>query len=289
VSLVKYLRSAFTNQWNMLAFLGSLGFAALSGAGDVAVPLVMAAEVAYLGLLGTHSKFQSYVDAQAAKRARDESSAAADQALKQILAALPRESVARFKQLRDRCLELRQLSTQLTAADREPIGNFDRLRAAGLDRLLWIYLRLLYTEFSLGQFLRRTDHHAIEAEMAETQQRLAPLANAAADSREERIRKSLEDNLKTCRDRLANYQTARDNFELVRLEIDRLENKIQALSELAINRQEPDLVSGQVDEVAGSMLNAERTMNDLRFATGLRASDDAVPQLLDRPTAKVRA
>lgn len=289
MSLVKYLRSAFVNQWNLLAFLGSMGFAALSGSADVAMPLVLAAEVAYLGLLGTHPKFQSYVDAQAAKRTREETSAEADQALKQILAALPRESVARFKQLRDRCLELRRLATQIKSADHEPLGNFDQLRVAGLDRLLWIYLRLLFTEFSLGQFLRRTDRHAIEAEMVETQERLAPLAGAAAGSREERIRKSLEDNVQTCRDRLANYQTAHDNFELVRLEIDRLENKIQALSELAINRQEPDAISGQVDAVAGSMLDAERTMNELRFATGLQPVDEAVPELLDRPTAKLRA
>ena len=40
--------------------------------------------------------------------------------------------------------------------------------------------------------------------------------------------------------------------ELVRLEIDRLENKIISLSELAVNRQEPGYVTSQVDQVAAS-------------------------------------
>ena len=88
-----------------------------------------------------------------------------------------------------------------------------------------------------------------------------------------------EDNLQTSRDRLANLQRARDNYELVKLEIDRLENKIRSLSELAVNRQEPDYISGQVDQVAASMMETEKTMNDLQFVTGLDTVDDA-PELL---------
>ncbi|HEX7375786.1 MAG TPA: hypothetical protein VF278_01675, partial [Pirellulales bacterium] len=146
MTLTRYLKAAFTNHWNLLALFGSLGFAVLSGAGDVAVPFILAAEAAYLGLLGTHPKFQSYVDAQKAKAARGENSAAADTTLKEILASLPRESVQRFKQLRDRCLELRGLALKLQRADTAGDGHLEQFQVAGLDRLLWIYLRLLFTE-----------------------------------------------------------------------------------------------------------------------------------------------
>ena len=70
--------------------------------------------------------------------------------------------------------------------------------------------------------------------------------------------------------------------------IDRLENKIQSLSELAVNRQEPDFISGQVDQVATSMVDTERTINDLQFATGLQPLDEALPSLLERATVKTR-
>jgi hypothetical protein len=69
------------------------------------------------------------------------------------------------------------------------------------------------------------------------------------------------------------------------LEIDRLENKIRSLSELAVNRQEPDYISGQVDQVAASMMETEKTMNDLRFVTGLDTVDEA-PSLLQNEIAQ---
>ena len=71
-----------------------------------------------------------------------------------------------------------------------------------------------------------------------------------------------------------------DNYELVKLELDRLENKIRSLSEMAVNRQEPDFISGQVDQVASSMVETERTMNDLQFATGLETLQDEPPEML---------
>ena len=63
----KYLKAAFLGHWNLLVFLSSMAFALVSGYGDVLLPLVLAGEIAYVGLLGSHPKFQSYVDAQAAK------------------------------------------------------------------------------------------------------------------------------------------------------------------------------------------------------------------------------
>jgi hypothetical protein len=284
VTLARYLKAAFANRWNLLAVFGTVGFAVLSGAGDIAVPFILAAEAAYLGLLGTHPKFQSYVDAQAAKVARDQTSAAADKTLKEILSSLPRESVQRFKQLRDRCLELRELALKLKSTDAGDGGHFEQFQVAGLDRLLWIYLRLLFTEYALGQFLKQTEKRGIEAEINLLEERLRPLTSATPGSPQEKMRATLEDNVQTCRRRLANYDKAGDNFELVRAEIDRLENKIKSLSELAINRQEPDFISGQVDQVASSMLDAEKTMNDLQFATGLSAVDEAVPSLMERTT-----
>jgi chemotaxis protein histidine kinase CheA len=282
VTIARYLKAAFANRWNVLALFGSVGFAVLSGAGDIVVPFILAAEAAYLGLLGTHPKFQSFVDAQAAKSVREQSAVTADKTLKEILASLPRDSVQRFKQLRDRCLELRQIAMKLKSSELADGGHLEQFQVAGLDRLLWIYLRLLFTEFALGEFLKRTERRGIESEINLLEERLEPLKSAVPGPPQEKMRAALEDNLQTCRNRLANYEKARENFELVHVEIDRLENKIKSLSELAINRQEPDFISGQIDQVASSMLDAEKTMNDLQFATGLNAADEAVPSLMER-------
>ena len=103
----------------------------------------------------------------------------------------------------------------------------------------------------------------------------------------QRVRKALEDNLETSRIRLDNLTKAKDNYQLVQLEIERLENKIRSLSEMAVNRQEPEFISNQVDHVAASMMETEKTMNELQFATGLNSLDEQTPEMLQVVQAQV--
>jgi len=282
----KYLKKAFLMPWNLLCFGGGLALAVVSGRPDIIAPLAIAGECLYLGLLGTHPKFQSYVEAQEAKTARVSGSQEQEQALQQIVAALPRESMQRFAALRDRCLELQQIAVDLKRPNDSGVRPLDDLQVAGLDRLLWIYLRLLYTQYSLEKFFEKTPPAPIEADIKRLDARLKALPADSRDPNQPKIRKTIEDNLQTCRDRMANLQKARQTYEILQLEVDRLENKIRSLSELAVNRQEPEFITGQVDQVASSMVETERTMNDLQFATGLHAYDDQTPSLLRRAPVK---
>jgi hypothetical protein len=181
--------------------------------------------------------------------------------------------------LKTRCLELQQIAGELKQTGQEdahqPLESF---HVAGLDRLLWIHLRLLYTHYALYRFLKQTNEVDIQADIKRLESDLSRLP-ASPGEQQQRVRKALEDNLQTSRDRLANLQRARDNFDLVNLEIDRLENKIRSLSEMAVNRQEPEFISGQVDQVAESMLETEKTMNELQFVTGLDTVEEAPPLL----------
>jgi DNA repair exonuclease SbcCD ATPase subunit len=276
----KYLKVAFTNHWNLLAFLGGAVFALISPAPDVLLPVVAAGELAYLGMLGTHPKFQAYVNAQEAKQTREATSVSAQETLDRITSSLPKELLDRFLALRTRCVELQQIAAELKHTGHgETHMPLESYQIEGLDRLLWIHLRLLFTQYALYRFLKQTSEEQIQADIRRLETRLAELPTGAETDQQQRVRKALEDNLQTSRDRLANLKRARDNFDLVKLEIDRLENKIRSLSELAVNRQEPDYISGQVDQVAASMLETEKTMNELQFVTGLDTVDHA-PALL---------
>jgi len=289
MSLGKYIKAAFANRWNLLAMFAGVGVALVSGVPDIVLPLVLAGEAAYLGLLGTHPKFQKYVDAQAAASERKHKSQSSQQALQQILQLLPPQALARFERLRAQCLDLRQIAADITHSRTVEAGApLDSLQLAGLDRLLWIFLRLLFTEYSLSKFLDRTNPRLIRQEISTTEQRLKAIAPDDASPHAQKMRHTLEDSLQTCKDRLANYEKAKANHELVQLEIDRLENKIKSLAELSVNRQEPDFISGQVDQVAGSMLETEKTMNELQFATGLAPIDEEIPELVQPPVQVVR-
>lgn len=285
----KYFKTAFANRWNLLAFLGGMAFALISGRPDIVGPVVLAGELGYLTLLGTHPKFVAYVDAQEAKAARAEGSQHSSQMLEHIIAALPPQLLDRYNALRRQCVELRHIAKAIkgagTAQAELPLEDF---QVAGLDRLLWIYLRLLYTHCALSQFLQKTREQDIQSDIQRLQERLDSLATAN-DPQTERMRRALEDNLQTSRGRLENLAKARDNFQLVQLEIDRLENKIRSLSEIAVNRQEPEFISSQVDHVAESMLQSERTINELTFFTGLNPVGEESPPLLQTELGKAAA
>ena len=62
VQLFRYIQKAFTNHWNLLGLVGGIGFSFLSGSPLIGLPLVAAAEIAWLGIVGTHPRFQQYVD-----------------------------------------------------------------------------------------------------------------------------------------------------------------------------------------------------------------------------------
>lgn len=278
----RYIKTAFNNRWNLLWLGGATAFALLTPIPTAVLAVVAAAEITYLGLLGTHPKFQAYVDAQQAKEARESSAVSSQQMLDRITGSLPKDLLDRFVALKSRCLELQQIAAELKQTNHgDPSMPLESFQISGLNRLLWLHLRLLFTQFALYRFLKQTSDEQIQADIKRIEARLAQLPSTGLKEQDQRVRKALEDNLQTSRDRLANLQRARDNFDLVKLEIERLENKIQSLSELAVNRQdqEPGYISGQVDQVAASMTETEKTMNELRFVTGLDTVEEA-PALL---------
>ena len=290
---LKYFKSAFLWRWNLLLLAGATGFGLISGHADALLPMVAGAELLFLTLLGTHPKYQNYVDAQEAKALRGDVPAEDSHvSLQRIMAALPADAVKRFEALRRRCLELRQIAMAIKDPAQlvQPV-SLEQAQLSGLDRLLWIFVRLLYTEASLARFLNlerfleKDGDARLRGEIEGIEKRLKQAEALKDELQKQRIVRTLTDSLETSRDRLANFQKARDNLEIVRLEIERLETKIRSLSELAVNRQEPDFVSGQVDQVATSMIQAEKTMSELQFATGLIQSDDSAPAMLNYPVA----
>src|SRR5262245_8171697 len=239
-------------------------------------------EVLFLLSLATNPRFQNYVRAVEAHPGRREEAVSAEETAKRILGALPARLVERFEQLKARCAELRQIALDLKEPhDGRGAPPLDELHLEGLDRLLWIYLRLLFTQHSLERFLEKTGERQIRDDIAGQEKRLEALPPGDAPQRQQ-MRKALEDNLETSRARLANFLKAKENYELVNLEVERLDNKSRSLSELAVNRHEPQFISGQIDQVATSVVQTERTIADLQFVTGLTASDQEVPEILRR-------
>ena len=276
--LLHYLKEAFLFRWNLLFFLGGVTAAAISPLPDVLLPLACAAELAYLGGLASIPRFRAAIDARAhADRSVASGAPASPQpALADLLRGLDPVARQRFDRLRKRCLDMQRLARGVTGQPGDP-GRTDEIRTPALDRLLWAFLRILYSQQALQRFLAATDDRELERSLADLRAREA----RAKERGDERIARSLADSVATGELRLENYRKAVSNSEFVGVELDRIEGKIQALAEMAVSHQDPDVISSQVDSVAASMAHTEEAIREINQITGLGEQLAEAPAILN--------
>jgi len=280
--MVEYLKRAFLYRWNLLLFLGGAVAAALTPWPDALLPMLLAAEVAYLGALVSRPKFRDAIDAQVHKEAQTttrQSGAAGNESLIGIVNSLPPQSRQRFEVLRARCLEMKSIARGVNSQSE---SSPEDLSTPALDRLLWIFLRLLVSQQGLDRFLRSTNAAEIRARIEEAKTKLNSVA-----AQEERFKHSLEDSVAAQELRLENYKKAGDNAEFLRVELDRIEAKIQALVESSVNRQDPNLLSSQIEGVAASVQSTEAAIRELQQITGVVDQMQEPPAILDADWRKV--
>lgn len=279
---LRYVKEAFTYRWNLLFLGGAAAAAVISGHPDVALPLVAAGEIAYLAGLTTLPRFQAAIDAKArgtqgsvAAAVTGGSGGTARQKLADVLGSLEPDRRNRFLRLRARCVEMQRIANAVRGDTSDPSGAAAELRTPALDRLLWVFLKLLLSQQALGRFLRAADGAGIGKQLDE----LVARQKEAEAKGDERILRSLTDSVATAQLRLDNYNKAKNNAEFVTVELDRIESKIQALTEMAISHQNPDELSIQVDAVAAGMSQTEETIRELQAITGLGDQQEA-PSIL---------
>jgi hypothetical protein len=276
-----YLREAFFFRWNLLFFLAGAAAAAMTPLAPVLLPLVAAGEVTYLTGLVSMPRFRAAIDAKVHATSGQSSAAAAPPvpavSLVKMLAGLPADARGRFERLHGRCVEMRSIAAGVRGAAGDQPGSAEEIRTPGLDRLLWLFLRLLISRTALDRFLQTMSETEISGRLDELKKNLA----AAQTAGDERIVKSLQDSVAMGELRLDNYGRARKNAEFVSIELDRIEGKIQALAEMAVNRQDPDFLSSQVDSAAESMRQTEKAVSELQHLTGLADELQEPPAILE--------
>jgi len=271
---MNYLQTAFTTRWNLLFFGAGLAAAFISGFPGVVLPLVAAGELYYIASMLTNERFRSAVEAQAAKARRTEEATGSRESYERIRKKLPPALLARFDQLRDHCQKLVALGGSM----RGPDSNIsDRGTLESLDRLLWGYLRMIWGAATLSEFLDHTDDGSIRARIAELEKRLTRLPTAGNEQGQ--LRATLEDHLKTNRERLENIADAKQKLAVVSAEIERLESKIAALAEGSVAKRDVSDIAQRVDEVAEGMRRTDETMRQLQLPPELEDLAEPPPLL----------
>ena len=290
--LFRYLTEAFLVRWNLLLFGGASVAAILSGHPDIAMPLVAAAEVTYLAGLSSMPRFQGAIDAKAHKGNTTHAAppSQADKAVEQVnarerimevLKSLSDDRRARFLRLRARCVEMQRIANAVRGETTDESGAVAELRAPQLDRLLWVFLKLLMSDQAIARFLKAADSTQIQHSLAELEERVAKRTAAVpeADRESDRILRSLHDSVATAQLRKENIEKSQSNAEFVATEIDRLETKISALTEMSIGHADADEMSSKIDAIAEGMSQTEATIRELQNLTGMSA-DQEPPAIL---------
>jgi hypothetical protein len=287
-ALGDYVKHAFLYPWNLLLFAGGVGLAALSGHPDALLPIVGGLELAYLTGLSGIPRFRTAVEAKIAAKARGAartSSPGAEQSLARLLQSLPPQALRRFRLLRQRCFEMRDIASGVRGGADAASETADSVRTPALDRLLFLFLRLLVTQSALERFLDSTSEEDLALRLEDVKKRLTT-AQAGGD---DRVVRSLQDSATDAELRLANYRKSVKDAQFVEIELDRIETKIQALVEMGVSRQDPDSMSYQVNAAAESMQQTEEAVNQLQHLTGLANQIEEPPAILEADMGRMLA
>jgi hypothetical protein len=266
--------------WNLLYIGAAAAVGIISGRADIVCPLAAAVEVLYLAVLASNRRFQAVVEARRRQGSQPIDEAAPDaENVRQLIQTLSSEDRARFESLRRRIQALRPIPESLKESSGPAAVNERQME--NINRLLWIYLKLLNTKTGMEIFFRTTDEKEIGNSLRSVQERLHALGPEHEDDDQEvKHRHSLQDMRQTLESRLKNYRKARENYDFLQLELERLNAKIAGIIEMGVHRQDGALISTEIDIVAASVLQTEKTMQELASITGFALAEEKPPPLL---------
>lgn len=256
------VKRAFNWHWHLLGLGTGLALTVIVGSG--LLPFLLAAEVGYLGFLGLNPRFQNVLKGQ--RKLPPPLPVDPRQRFRQLMDFLSQADAQRFDALRQRCLELVGLRRSMATKDGTP--GVEDFRGESLDRMLWLFLKLLHQRSGLQKFLGATHREQIESELqaAEAQLASAQQRDQASGLPDSRLSTSIRDRVTTIRERLDNFRQAGDGLELVTAEIDKTEQQITHLCEVGMTMSDSAGLSVQIDTISQSLQSSEKIFSQTSYS-----------------------
>lgn len=286
-----YVQAALFHPANVAAIIACIIIApiAIVSGGvppQILLPILAALEAGYLGFYGPSESCKKMVEAKEAKKLEGEDSPKAaaarqKQRFDELYNGLEPGLRRQFDDLRSRCNAFNDMSGQYSSS---MVGK-EQLN--GVNKLLWVYLKLLHTKMSLDSFFKTLNAEELDRTERDALRRLGDIPEDSLDPMADKMRQSIMDTIETVRARRENVKRAMDNLEFVNLEIDRIAVKLTGISEMAVNRHDPSAITQDVDGVARSVEATEQAIGELNLFTGFTAVDDIAPDILSDNRQKV--
>jgi hypothetical protein len=260
--LAAAVKRAFTWHWHLLGLGTGLALTVIGGA--FWLPFLLAAEAGYLGFLGLNPRFQNVLKGQ--RKLPPPLPVDPRQRFRQLMDFLGQDDAQRFDALRQRCAELVDLRRSMATKEGTPgVGDF---RGESLDRMLWLFLKLLHQRSGLRKFLGSTHREQIESELHAAEQQLASAQQRDQSSGlpDSRLSTSIRDRITAIRERLENHRQAEDGLELVTAEIDKTEQQIIHLCEVGMTMSDSAGLSAQIDSISQSLQSSEKIFSQTSYS-----------------------
>lgn len=275
-SIGTVLKRAFLWHWHLLGLGVAGGFAVLSGQFGTFLPFLAAGEIAYLGMLGVNPRFQNVLKGVSMTKDLPKAPPTNDlQRFQKLASFLSPEDLSRFQNLHARCSALRDLRRAMDAKDQD--DGAENFRGDSLNRMLWLFLKLLHQKSGLQRFLASTQRGQIEFDLKEAREQLAKAKQrdtTTAGGVESRLTTSITERISTIEERLTNFDQTGENLELVSSEIDKTEQQIIHLCEVGMTSRDSAGLSAQVDSISESLQASEKAFAHESIET-LFEGDDA--------------
>ena len=274
------IKRAFKWRWNLLAVGAGVAFGVLSGHPDVVLPVVAAAELLYLGTMGMNPRFQRALVLEKGGSLSSSPGSKSNPArqFSKLMAFLDPRDAERFAMLRDRCAALLDLRRQMDT-DGTDDSKGSEFRGESLDRMLWLYLKLLNQKTGLDRFLASCSGEDIKAELAMSERQLQQSETEdKVSGMEGRRTISIRERIKTIRERIANHEKAQGSLSLAEAEIEKTEQQIIHLCEVGMTTRDSAGLSTRIDIISEGLRISERTFT----APGLDmlVDDEEAPAIL---------
>lgn len=275
LGFLDYVKAAFSWRYRVpgmghlpLNVLALVGFGIL-GLGHPAFWLLgLAFEAGYLSLMAGEPRFQKLVQGRAfmeeKKRWQVRQSS--------LFESLDQPSQERYRRLVDVCQKIIANTEALNAG--AAMGD---LRTGGLNQMVWMFLRLLYTKIRTKSITESVKAGELEEEIKRIAEQMEKESEGSA------MHRSLQGTLEIQKKRLENLDKAGGSLKVIEAELNRIEKQVRLLNEEASMSSDPESLTVRLDGVMQSLHGTSKWMSEHGELFGGLEEATMPRNLLDTP------
>jgi hypothetical protein len=223
-------------------------------------------ELGYLSVLATHHRFQRFVAATQQLETQQQWQTKVEALVRQ----LSKEDQQRYRNLETRCRTLLEQQVSLQTPSPGLLAQGE-----GLNKLLWVYLRLLTTRQALTRIIRGSAGATDETGGIEN--RISALQAQLNSPMSEDLKKSLSGQIEILQQRLEKRSEAKQKLDFLDAELTRIQEQVELVREQAVLSADPEAISQRIDQVTTTLGGTNQWIRDQQKIYG------AVEDLMAEP------